>query len=78
MANRKVALLVLIEGLREKMIAELLKKERAGWTGWNDRSRRGEFEERLIAHALRAIRGEPGQWVHVANFAAFLDAMDHI
>ena len=59
-----------------KMRQTLYAKVEAGWIGWDRPHYRKQFEKALIAHALRAVHGERGQWVDVANFAAFLDAIE--
>lgn len=75
MAKRR-SIETLVDTFAAKMLSKLTYKRDSGWSGWGDRRSRTQFERRLLKHAERAIAGEKGQWVDVANFAAFLDAME--
>lgn len=60
-----------------KMLDKLLDKMLEGYEGWADSDFRDELIDKLGEHVRRAREeGEKGQWVDVANFAAFLDAME--
>ncbi len=76
MAQRKSMIEKLVKEFSAKMLEKLNTKRLDGWTGWNDRTMRGEFVTRLLEHARRADLGVKGQWVDVANFAAFLDRIE--
>ena len=76
MKAKRRSIETLVESFAAKMLDKLTYKRDMGWTGWGDRRRKGQFERRLLEHARRAMEGERGQWVDVANFAAFLDAME--
>ncbi len=79
MADRQVEKLAeLVESFSAKMLNELAGRASRGWMGWSHRRRKRNFEIRLLKHAQRGIDGEAGQWVHVANFAAFLDRLENL
>lgn len=60
------ALTNVVDEFRLAMLRRLRAKERAGWSGWGDPSLELDFRNRLIQSFVR------GNWVDVANFAAFL------
>ena len=66
----------LVTDFSDRMREKLLEKLDEGWEGWDDADAKMEFEDRLIAHVVSAMRGEEGEWVDVANFAAFLDRIE--
>ncbi len=68
----------LVESFSAKMLYTLGGKASRGWLGWSHRHRKRNFEIRLLEHAQRGIDGEAGQWIHVANFAAFLDRLENL
>lgn len=74
--SRKVGIPGLVERFAAEMLRKLKKKQRGGWSGWNALYNKEDFERRLMLHALRGVHGETGQWVDVANFAAFLDNIE--
>ena len=76
MSDEKQRLKRMVNDFATEMVFKLEAKMDEGWSGWDDHDMQMEFETRLIVHVMRATRGEKGQWVDVANFAAFLDAIE--
>ena len=66
----------LVREFGDEMIKKLFSKLEDGWSGWTDRGERENFHARILHHVARGMEGEEGQWVDVANFAAFLDHME--
>lgn len=71
------ALCALVDAFAAEMKEKLLLKEAHGWKGWRQKRYRGNFQRRLVDHAMRAFTQDDGrQLVDVANFAAFLWHID--
>lgn len=65
------ALTALVDEFAAEMKLKLLAKRREGNWGWDNPENRDKIEHGLFAHLKR-----PGQWIDVANYAAFLWNID--